>query len=47
MKTEEEIKEKLEIYKKIREQTAIFTSEFELSCGAIIALEWVIGENNG
>ena len=42
MKSEQEIKEKLEIYKKIKEKAAIFTSEFELSCGAITALEWVL-----
>lgn len=44
MKSEQEIKEKLEIYKKIKEKAAIFTSEFELSCGAITALEWVLEE---
>lgn len=42
MKTEQEIREKLEIYKKIKEKSAIFTSEFEVSCGAITALEWVL-----
>ena len=46
MKTEEEIKEKLEIYRQIKEKSAIFTSEFELSSGAITALNWVLGEEN-
>ena len=46
MKTQEEIKEKLEIYKIIKEKSAIFTSEFEVSCGAITALKWVLEENN-
>ena len=42
MKTKEEIIEQIEIYKKIKENSAIFTSEFQLVCGAITALEWVL-----
>lgn len=42
MKTIEEIKEKIEIYTEIKHKAAIFTSEFELACGAITALEWVL-----
>lgn len=42
MKTRDEIIEKIEIYKQIKEKAAIFTSEFELACGAITALEWVL-----
>lgn len=42
MKTEQEIKKQIEIYKKIKEKSAIFTSEFELACGAITALNWVL-----
>lgn len=42
MKTEEEIKEKLEIYKNIKNNAAIFTNEFELASGAITALKWVL-----
>jgi len=44
MKTKEKIKEKLEIYKKIKEKSAIFTTEFSLSLGAIAALKWVLEE---
>ena len=44
MKTKEQIKEKLEIYKKIKKQSAIFTTEFSLSLGAVTALEWVLEE---
>lgn len=44
MKTEQAIKEKLEIYTEIKHKAAIFTSEFELACGAITALEWVLEE---
>lgn len=44
MKTEEQIKEKLEIYKKIKEQSTVFTSEFTLASGACTALEWVLEE---
>lgn len=47
IKTEEQIREKLEIYKQIKQKSVIFTSEFELSCGAITALEWVLGEERG
>lgn len=46
MKTVEEIKEKIEIYTEIKHKAAIFTSEFELACGAITALEWVMQEDN-
>ena len=42
MKTSEEIKEKLEIYEKIREKASWMTSEFALASGAITALEWVL-----
>jgi len=44
IKTEDEIKEKLEMYKKIKEQSAVFTSEFTLASGACTALEWVLEE---
>ena len=44
MKSEEEIKEKLKIYEKIKKNSAIFTSEFTLSSGAITALKWVLDE---
>ena len=44
MRTEEEILEKIEIYKKLQEKSAIFTSEFTLASGAITALEWVLEE---
>lgn len=46
MKSEEEIKEKLEIYKKIRDNASVFTSEFTLASGAVTALEWVLDEEN-
>lgn len=46
VKAEVEIREKLEIFKQIKEKSAIFTSEFELACGAIHALEWVLQEDN-
>ena len=46
MKTEEEIKDKLEIYKQIKQKASIFTSEFTLASGAITALEWVLQEDN-
>ena len=46
MKTEQEILEQIEIYKKIKEKSAIFTSKFTLASGAITALKWVL-ENNG
>lgn len=42
MKTEQEIKEKINIYKKIKDKAFIFTSEFTLASGAITALEWVL-----
>ena len=42
MKTEQEIREQIEIYKKIQENSAIFTSEFTLANGAITALKWVL-----
>ena len=44
MKTRDEIIEKIKIFKQIKEKSAIFTSEFELACGAIQALEWVVKE---
>lgn len=44
MKNESEIKEKIEIYKKLQEKSALFTSEFTLASGAITALEWVLEE---
>lgn len=44
MKSEQEIKEKIEIYKKIQEKSAVFTSGFTLASGAITALEWVLQE---
>lgn len=45
MKSEEEIKEKLEIYKKIRDNAPIFTSEFTLASGAVTALEYVLEDS--
>lgn len=45
MKTEQEIKEKINIYKKIKDKAFIFTSEFSLASGAIAALEWVFAKN--
>ena len=42
MRTEKEIREKIEIYKKLQEKSAVFTSEFTLASGAITALEWVL-----
>ena len=45
MKTVEEIKEKIEIYKQIRDKAGIFTSEFTLASGAVTALEWVIEDS--
>lgn len=45
MKTVKEIKEKIEIYKKIRDNASIFTSEFTLASGAITALKWVIEDS--
>ncbi len=45
VKSEQEIKEKIEIYKKIQEKSAIFTSEFTLANGAVTALEWVLEDS--
>ena len=45
MKTEQEIIEKINIYKKIKDKAFIFTSEFSLASGAISALEWVVAKN--
>lgn len=42
MKTKEEIEEKLRIYEEIQARSNVFTSEFTLSNGAIIALKWVL-----
>lgn len=44
MKTKQQILEQLDIYKKIKDKSAIFTREFMLSSGAITALEWVLEE---
>ena len=44
MRTEEEIKDKMKIYKLIQIQSSVFTSEFTLANGAITALEWVLNE---
>lgn len=38
--------EKIKIFEQIKQKAAIFTSEFELACGAIQALEWVLQEDN-
>lgn len=46
MKTRDEIIEKIEIYKQIKQKASIFTSEFEVACGAIHALEWVLQDDN-
>lgn len=43
-KTYKEIKEHLEIYKQIKDKSAVFTSEFTLASGAITALKWVLKE---
>lgn len=45
MKTVKEIKEKLEIYKKIRDNASVFTSEFTIANGAVSALEFVLEDN--
>lgn len=45
MRTEEEIREKLNIYEKIEKQSTVFTSEFTLANGAITALKWVLNED--
>lgn len=45
MKTVEEIKEKLEIYKKIRDNASVFTSEFTIASGAVTALEYVLEDS--
>ena len=42
MKTKQEIEEKLKIYEQIKENSGIFTSEFNLLIGAITALKWVL-----
>lgn len=49
MKTEKEIKELLETYKKIQKLANVFTPEHTLAIGAIMALTWVlkIDEVNG
>jgi hypothetical protein len=44
MRTEQEIKDKIKIYKLIQIQSSVFTSEFTLANGAITALEWVLNE---
>lgn len=44
MKTEKETKEKLNIYKQIKNNAPVFTNEFTLASGAITALEWVLGK---
>ena len=44
MKTEEDIREQIDVYKKIKEKSSIFTNEFTLASGAITALEWVLEE---
>lgn len=48
MKTEQEIREQLEIYKKIQKLANVFTPEHTLANGAITALKWVLEseENN-
>ena len=45
MKTKQEIEEKLKIYKQIKENSGIFTSELMTSIGAITALEWVLEDS--
>lgn len=42
MRSEEEIREMLERYEKIKERSSIFTPEFSLCVGAIAALEYVL-----
>ena len=42
MKTKQEIEEKLKIYEQIKENSAVFTSEFTLSLGTVTALKWVL-----
>ena len=42
MKTKQEIEKKLKIYEQIKDNSCIFTSEFNLSIGAITALKWVL-----
>ena len=42
MKTKQEIEKKLKKYEQIKENSGIFTSEFNLSIGAITALKWVL-----
>ena len=45
MKTKKEIEEKLKIYKQIKDNSGIFTSEFMTSTGAIADLKWVLEDN--
>lgn len=45
MKTVKEIEEKLEIYKKIRDNAPIFSSEFTIANGAVSALEFVLEDS--
>ena len=42
MKTEEQIKEQINIYAQIKAKSNVFTSEFTLANGAITALNWVL-----
>ena len=42
MKTKQEIEEKLKKYEQIKDNSGVFTSEFNLSVGAITALKWVL-----
>ena len=44
MKTEEEIKELLEIYKNIQFKANVFSYEFTLANGAITALKQILGD---
>lgn len=45
MKTEQEIIEKLNTYKEIKNNAFVFTREFTLASGAITALEWVLSKS--
>lgn len=45
MKTKQEIEEKLKIYEQIKDNSGLFTSEFNLSIGAITALKWVLEDS--
>ena len=42
MKSREEIEDQIKIYEEIKKQANVFTSEFTLACGALIALAWVL-----